>query len=185
MLGLLAISPGSICYESCLSSLSLWFWKNFSSPVACRHSATTSVLGSWMKVDDQSLLVKLLSFNIVLSTQKCQIYIYVWVYIYIYLVLCTVFANLHIVEVLTFFFLWQQKWLNVLDFIAASFLCFHKLILFYHLALFVDFQYLLDSFLVFTWIFKTAYKDVKNRKHSIIWDTCVETIRFVKALHKP
>lgn len=90
MLGLLAVSPGSICYESCLSSLSLWFWKNFSSPVACRHSATTSVLGSWIKVDDQSLLVKLLSFNIVLSTQKYQIYIYVCEYIYIYIYLsCT------------------------------------------------------------------------------------------------
>lgn len=62
-----------------------------------------------MKVDDQALLVKLLSFNIVLSTQKYQIYIYVWVYIYIYLVLCTVFANLHIVEVLTFFFFSDSK----------------------------------------------------------------------------
>lgn len=147
MLGLLAVSPGYICYESYLSSL---FWKNYGNPVARIHSATTSVLGSWMKVDNQSLLVKLLTFTIVLSTQRLSnIYIYIClcecIYIYIYLVLCTVSAYLHIVEVLTFFF-WQQKWLNVLDFIAASFLHFHKLILFYHLALFVGFQYLFRQF---------------------------------------
>lgn len=142
MLGLLAVSPGYICYESYLNSL---FWRSYGNPVAHIHSATTSVLGSWMKVDNQSLLVKLLSFNIVLSTQRYQIYICVCEYIYISLVLCTVSANLHIVEVLTFFF-WQQKWLNVLDFTAASFLHFHKSILFYHLALFVGFQYLFRQF---------------------------------------